>query len=61
MPSRDFERFYESCFGDSFGIIHDGVDQQAILNLKDDEREEADMPHFLCPIEMRVWSGLIKY
>ena len=42
MPSKDFERFYESCFDDSFGAVHGGVDEQAIANLKDDERKEAE-------------------
>jgi hypothetical protein len=42
MPSQDFERFYESCFGDSFGIIHSGVDEKAILNLQGNERKEAE-------------------
>ena len=42
MPSHDFERFYESCFGDSSGAIHDGVDDKAILNLQGDERKEAE-------------------
>jgi HEAT repeat protein len=41
MPSHDFERFYESCFDNSFGLARDGVDQQALLNLQGDERKEA--------------------
>jgi HEAT repeat protein len=42
MPSHDFEQFYESCFGDSFGIVRDGVNEKAILSLQGDEREEAE-------------------
>lgn len=40
--SPDFERFYESCFGTSFGAIHDGLDETAVLNLRGAEREEAE-------------------
>jgi hypothetical protein len=42
MPSQDFEKFYESCFGDSFGIVRDGVNEKATLNLQGDERKEAE-------------------
>jgi hypothetical protein len=42
LPSEDFERFYESCFGNSFGIVCDGVDKKTLLNLTGDEREEAE-------------------
>ncbi len=42
MASKDFERFYESCFDNSFGIIRDGVDRKAILNLQGEERREAE-------------------
>jgi HEAT repeat protein len=42
MYSPDFERFYESCFGTSFGAIHDGLDETAVLNLRGAEREEAE-------------------
>jgi HEAT repeat protein len=42
MPSQDFEQFYESCFGNSFGIVRDGVNEKAILNLQGDERKEAE-------------------
>jgi hypothetical protein len=42
MPSQEFERFYESCFGNSFGVVRDGVNEEAILNLQGDEREEAE-------------------
>ena len=42
MTSHDFELFYDSCFGDSFGVVHDGVNEKAILNLKGDERKEAE-------------------
>ncbi len=42
MPSKDFDQFYDSCFGDSFGIIHDGINQKAILNLRGDERRDAE-------------------
>ena len=42
MPSHDFEQFYESCFGDSLGIVRDGINEKAILNLQGDERKEAE-------------------
>jgi HEAT repeat protein len=42
MPSHDFDRFLESCFDNSFGVVRDGLDQQAVLNLRDDERLEAE-------------------
>jgi HEAT repeat protein len=42
MSSQDFERFYESCFGTSFGAVHDGLDEPAVLNLRGAEREEAE-------------------
>jgi hypothetical protein len=42
MSSYDFENFYESCFGDSFGTVRDGVDPKAILKLQGEEREQAE-------------------
>jgi HEAT repeat protein len=42
MPSQDFEQFYESCFGETFAVIHNGVNEAAILNLQGDERREAE-------------------
>ncbi len=42
MPTHEFEQFYESCFGDSFGIVRDGVNEKAILTLQGKEREEAE-------------------
>jgi HEAT repeat protein len=43
MPSHDFEQFYESCFGDdSFAASREGVDQQAVLRLQGEERNEAE-------------------
>ena len=41
MPSNDFERFYESCFGDTVPVVRDGVNQKAIMNLEGNERREA--------------------
>jgi HEAT repeat protein len=42
MSSPDFERFSESCFGTSFGLVHDGLDEAAVLNLRGAEREKAE-------------------
>jgi HEAT repeat protein len=42
MPSHDFEQFYESCFGDSFEIVRDGVNEKATLTLQGEERKEAE-------------------
>jgi HEAT repeat protein len=42
MPTQDYQQFYDSCFGNTFGALHDGVDEQAILNLKGEERKEAE-------------------
>jgi HEAT repeat protein len=42
MPSNDFERFYESCFNNTFPVVHSGVNEKAILNLEGDERKEAE-------------------
>jgi hypothetical protein len=41
MSSHDFEQFYESCFGDTFGIVRDGVNIKAVLNLQGNERKKA--------------------
>jgi HEAT repeat protein len=42
MPSQYFEQFYESCFDKSFGIVRNGVNEKAILNLQGDELKEAE-------------------
>ena len=67
MPSHDFEQFYESCFGDSFGIVHDGVNEKAILSLQGEERKEAeklllqslgtDKDTYSCPV---IALGLLR-
>jgi hypothetical protein len=42
MPSKDYQRFSDSCFGNSFGFLHGGIDEKAILNLQGEERREAE-------------------
>lgn len=42
MKSSNFDRFFESCFGSSFDIIREGVDEKAILGLSGDEKQEAE-------------------
>jgi hypothetical protein len=42
MPSEAFERFYFSCFDNSFGAVHDGLDHAALLSLEGAERAKAE-------------------
>lgn len=42
MPSKNFENFKFSFFDTSFGAVHDGIDKNALLALKGDERKEAE-------------------
>ena len=44
MPahSSEFDRFYESYFGDPYMAWHDGLDTQALASLEGEEREEAE-------------------
>src|SRR5687767_3970850 len=42
MPSSNFARFYESYFGDPYMAWHDGLDEEALLSLSGEEREEAE-------------------
>ncbi|MEA5078237.1 MAG: hypothetical protein VB013_06665 [Anaerolineaceae bacterium] len=42
MKSSNFDKFFESCFGSSFYIIREGVDEKAILGLSGNEKQEAE-------------------
>jgi hypothetical protein len=42
MPSHNWDRFYESFFGDPYMAWHDGLDITALLSLEGEEREEAE-------------------
>src|SRR5688500_9631690 len=44
MPeySSTWNAFYESYFGDPYMAWHDGLDEQALLSLTGDERDEAE-------------------
>jgi HEAT repeat protein len=42
MPSLAFKDFYESYFGDPYMAWHDGLDEEALLSLEGEERDEAE-------------------
>lgn len=42
MSSKDWNLFYESYFGDSYMAWHDGLDENALLSLTGEEREQAE-------------------
>ncbi len=40
--SENWDNFYESYFGNPFDAWHDGLNETALLNLRGDERVEAE-------------------
>jgi HEAT repeat protein len=42
MPSREFEKFYENCFGGTFEYCMNGINRKAILSLQGEEKIEAE-------------------
>lgn len=42
MPSENWNRFYESYFGDPYMAWHDGLDESALLSLTGEERDRAE-------------------
>ncbi len=42
MPSLEFNRFYESCFGKHFAQPGEKLDVEALLSLQNEEREQAE-------------------
>lgn len=42
MASYNWDRFYESYFGDPYTAWHDGLDTEALLALEGDEKERAE-------------------